>query len=72
MQNPFSYEIGCKYHKSFALYRNKGDETPVASASFSGDNRISIRRLLVAAAVAAGIALIAVVSAELDRPTAKK
>ena len=72
MQNPFSYEIGCKYQKSYALYRNKDDETPIASASFSGDNRISIRRLLVAAAVAAGIALIAAVSAELDRPRAKK
>ena len=72
MQNPLFYEIGCKYQKTYALYRNKGDQTPIASASFSGDHRISIRRLLITAAVTAGIALLAAVSAELDRPTAKK
>ena len=72
MKNPLSYEIGCKYEKTYALYRSKEDKTPVVSATFSGDNRISVRRILIAAAVAAGALLFAAVAAELDRPTPKK
>ena len=72
MQNPLSFELGRKYVKSYALYRKSGDETPIWSASFSGDDRIPVRRLLIAAAVAAGVALFAAVAAELDRFDAKK
>ncbi|MBP5610639.1 MAG: hypothetical protein J6X72_04805 [Clostridia bacterium] len=72
MKNPLSYEIGCKYEKTYALYQSGEDKTPVASATFSVDNRISIRRILIAAAVAAGALLFDAVAAELDSPTAKK
>ena len=72
MKNLLSYEIGRKYEKTVTLYQNKGDEKPLLATTVSGDYRISVRRLLFAAAIAAGIALFAVVSAELDRPKEKK
>ena len=71
MKEWLSYEIGHKYEKTFALYKNGSDDKPVFSSTVSGDRRVSIRRLLIAAAVTAGIALRAAVSAELDRPKAK-
>ena len=72
MKEWLSCEIGHKYEKTVSLYKTEGDDQPLFSTTVSGDYRIPVRRLLFAAVVAAGIALIAVVSAELDRPTAKK
>lgn len=72
MKNWLSYEIGHKYEETVALYKNASDGEPVFSTTVSGDHRVSVRRLLIAAAVVAGIALIAAVSAKLDRPKTKE
>ena len=72
MKEWLSCEIGHKYQKTVALYKTEGDDQPLFSTTVSGDYRISVRRLLIASAVAAGLALIVAVSAKLDRPTEKK
>jgi len=58
MKDLLSCELGTKYEKTFSLYRKKGDEKPLFSTTFSGDYRITLRRLLVAATVAAALALL--------------
>lgn len=66
MKEWLSCEIGHKYEKTVALYKNGSDDKPLFSTTVSGDYRIPFRRLLIGAAIAVGVALIAVVSAELD------
>ena len=53
MKNLLSYEIERKYEKTVSVYKGKGDEKPLFSASANGSHRFSVRQLLAAAAVAA-------------------
>ena len=54
MKNLLSVEIGRKYEKTVSLYRKKGDDKPLFSATFAGDFRMTLGRLLVACACAVG------------------
>ena len=72
MKDLLSYEIERKYDRTVSVYRGKGDEKPLFSASANGSNRFSVRQLLAAAAVTALALGALILGAKCDAREAEK